>query len=70
MLRGELEGGTMNNIITLSIYLTVGVVCLIIVYNLGRKVEREINLDQRKKYEELSNENNKSENDIRNKKQS
>ncbi|MBU5306425.1 hypothetical protein KQI18_01375 [Clostridioides mangenotii] len=60
----------MNNIITLSIYLTVGVVCLIIVYNLGRKVEREINLDQRKKYEELSNENNKSENDIRNKKQS
>lgn len=70
MLRGELEGGTMNNIITLSIYLTVGVVCLIIVYSLGRKVEREINLDQRKKYEELSNENNKSENDIRNKKQS
>jgi len=60
----------MNNIITLSIYLTVGVVCLIIVYNLGRKVEREINLDQRKKYEDLSNENNKSENDIRNKKQS
>lgn len=70
MLRGELEGGTMNNIITLSINLTVGVVCLIIVYNLGRKVEREINLDQRKKYEELSNENNKSVNDIRNKKQS
>ncbi|MBS5788901.1 MAG: hypothetical protein KIC98_13485 [Clostridioides difficile] len=60
----------MNNIITLSIYLTVGVVCLIIVYNLGRKVEREINLDQRKKYEELSNENKKLENDIRNKKQS
>ena len=60
----------MNNIITLSIYLTVGVVCLIIVYNLGRKVEREINLDQRKKYEELYNENKKLENDIRNKKQS
>jgi|GEM_PF-2481624 len=60
----------MNNIITLSIYLTVGVVCLIIVYNLGRKVEREINLDQRKKYEELSNENKKLENDIQNKKQS
>ncbi|GAA0220523.1 hypothetical protein [Metaclostridioides mangenotii] len=60
----------MNNIITFSIYLTVGVVCLIIVYNLGRKLEREINLDKRKKYEELSNENKKLENDIRNKKQS
>ncbi|WP_315167615.1 hypothetical protein [Metaclostridioides mangenotii] len=59
----------MNNIITFSIYLTVGVVCLIIVYNLGKKLEREINLDQRKKYEELSNENKKLENDIRNKKQ-
>ncbi|WP_304341503.1 hypothetical protein [Metaclostridioides mangenotii] len=58
----------MNNIITFSIYLTVGVVCLIIVYNLGKKLEREINLDQRKKYEELSNENKKLENDIRNKK--
>jgi cell division protein FtsB len=65
-----LEGGIMNNIISFSIYLTVGVVCLIIVYNLGRNVEREINLDQRKKYEELSNENKKLENDIRNKKQS
>ncbi|WP_024621925.1 hypothetical protein [Metaclostridioides mangenotii] len=60
----------MINIITFSIYLTVGVVCLIIVYNLGKKLEREINLDQRKKYEELSNENKKSENDIQDKKQS
>ena len=60
----------MNNIITFSIYLSVGVVCLIIVYNLGRKLEREINLDKIKKYEELSNENKKLEDNIRNKKQS
>lgn len=57
----------MNNIITLSVYLTVGIVCLITVYNYGRKLEQKIYSEQRKKFEQLSNENKKLKNDIRKK---
>ncbi|MBS5787502.1 MAG: hypothetical protein KIC98_06295 [Clostridioides difficile] len=54
----------MNNIITLSVYLTLGFVCLITVYNYGRKLEQKIYSEQRKKFEQLSNENKKLKNDI------